>query len=124
MTESCPRPSKLSTTHLQLMVESSCILTPVPIIVALNKCDKPNIDLDRVKQGLLENNVVLEEYGGEVQAVQVSALKKTGLYDLEEAIVTLSEIMDIRGDMYGSCEAVVIESKLDKGKGYTHLRAF
>lgn len=89
----------------------------VPIVVAINKCDKPNINLDKVKQGLLENQVVLEEYSGDVQAVLVSALKKTGLDELEEAIVTQAEMMDLRGDTEGMCEAVVIESKLDKGKG-------
>ena len=88
------------------------------MIVAFNKCDKPNINLDRVKLGLLENQVVLEEFNGEVQSVKVSALKRTGLAELEESIVTLSEIMDLRGDPTGPCEAVVIESKLDKGRGY------
>jgi translation initiation factor IF-2 len=119
MMGSCLRLSRLSIIHLRLEVGFLVLTHTVPMVVAINKCDKPNIDLDKVKMGLLENQVVLEEFAGEVQAVQVSALKLTGLEELEEAIVTLAEVLDLRGDVEGMCEAVVIESKLDKGKGNT-----
>ncbi|KAJ3188299.1 hypothetical protein HDU85_005450 [Gaertneriomyces sp. JEL0708] len=89
----------------------------VPIIVAINKCDKPQKDLKRVKEGLLQHDVVLEEYGGDVPAVEVSALTGKGLDELEENIVTLAEVMDIRGDATGAPEGAVIESKIVRGRG-------
>ncbi|KAL7750503.1 translation initiation factor IF-2 [Sorochytrium milnesiophthora] len=90
-----------------------------PIIVAINKCDKPGADRTKVKEGLLRYGIQLEEYGGDIQAVEISALKQTGLNDLEEAIVTLSEVLDLRADPAGSVEGVIIESKMQKGKGNT-----
>ena len=63
----------------------------------------------------------LEDFGGEIQAVQVSALKGTGLESLEEAILALAEINDIRADPGGQVEGVVIETKMDKGLGYVKL---
>ncbi|KND05091.1 translation initiation factor IF-2 [Spizellomyces punctatus DAOM BR117] len=89
----------------------------VPIIVAINKCDKPHINLRKVKEGLLRHEIVLEEYGGEIPAVQISALTGKGLDELEENILTLAEVMDIRGDPSGPVEGVVVESKLVRGRG-------
>ncbi len=71
----------------------------------------------RIKSDLLKHGVQLEEFGGEVQAVQVSALKGAGLNSLEEAIVALAEISDLRADPSGTVEGVVIETKVDKGFG-------
>ncbi|KAI8921837.1 hypothetical protein DFJ77DRAFT_424958 [Powellomyces hirtus] len=89
----------------------------VPIIVAINKCDKPDVDIRKLKEGLLRYEVVLEEFGGDIPAVQVSGLTGKGLDELEETIITLAEVMDIRGDASGAVEGVVVESKLVRGKG-------
>ncbi|KAJ3046038.1 hypothetical protein HDV00_003787 [Rhizophlyctis rosea] len=89
----------------------------VPIIVAINKCDKPNVKIKAVKEGLLQHEVILEEYGGEIPAVEVSGLTGKGLDELEETIVTLSEVMDLRGDPEGHVEAVVVEAKQAHGRG-------
>ena len=66
---------------------------------------------------MLQNGIQLEEFGGEVQAVEISALKGTGLEALEEAILAQAELCDIRGDPQGPVEGVVIESNLEKGHG-------
>ena len=66
---------------------------------------------------MLRHSVHLEEFGGDVQAVEISALKGEGLVSLEEAIVAQAELCEVRGDPGGHVEATVIESKLDKGLG-------
>lgn len=89
----------------------------VPMIVAINKIDKVGSDIDKVKQDLMQYGVIAEDFGGDTQVVEISALKKTGLDKLEEAIVTLSEVLDIRGDAEGPIDGVVLESQVQKGKG-------
>ncbi|GAN02585.1 initiation factor 2 [Mucor ambiguus] len=90
----------------------------VPIVVAINKCDKPGVDTSRVKQELARYNVHLEEIGGDVPCVEVSGLTGKNLDQLEETIVTLSEILELKADRTpGAAEGVVIESQIEKGRG-------
>ena len=88
-----------------------------PIIVAINKMDKPGANPGRVRQELLNYEIVVEEMGGETQDVEVSALKKTGLDKLEEAILLQAEILDLRANPDRTAEGSVIESRLDRGRG-------
>ena len=88
-----------------------------PIIVAINKMDKPDANPARVRQELLSHEIVVEEMGGETQDVEVSALKKTGLDKLEEAILLQAEILDLRANPERTAEGSVIESRLDRGRG-------
>jgi translation initiation factor IF-2 len=89
----------------------------VPLIVAINKCDKENLKIEHLMGQLSKHNVLVEDYGGDVPAVKISALKKQGLLELEEAILAQAEIMDIRGDASGLTEGYILESRLDRGKG-------
>ena len=82
----------------------------VPIIVAMNKIDKPEAKPDQVKQDLARHGVDIEDYGGDVQVVQVSGKTGQGMPDLEEAIVALSEIQDQRAPIDGTVEGWVLES--------------
>jgi translation initiation factor IF-2 len=88
-----------------------------PIIVAVNKIDKPAANPDKVKQGLTEYELLPEDWGGQTQYVNVSALNGTGIDDLLEAIQLQAEIMDLRENPKGSAEGVVIESKIEVGRG-------
>ena len=88
-----------------------------PIIVAINKMDKPDAKPDRVRQELLSHEVVVEEMGGETQDVPVSATKRTGLEALEEAIMLQAELLDLRANPDRAAEGSVIESRLDRGRG-------
>jgi len=88
-----------------------------PIIVAINKMDKPDANPARVRQELLSYEIVVEEMGGETQDVEVSALKRTGLDKLQEAILLQAEILDLRANPDRPAEGSVIESRLDRGRG-------
>ena len=88
-----------------------------PLIVAINKMDKPDANPSRVRQELLSYEVVVEEMGGETQDVEVSATKRTGLDKLEEAILLQAEILDLRANPKRAAEGSVIESRLDRGRG-------
>ena len=88
-----------------------------PIIVAVNKIDKPEANSQRVINELLQHEIVVESLGGETQVIEVSATKKMGLDHLVEAILVQAEMMDLRAKPDRSAEGVVIEAKLDKGRG-------
>ena len=88
-----------------------------PIIVAVNKIDKPGADSTRVINELLQHEIVVESLGGETQIIEVSATKKIGLDKLIEAILIQAEMMDLKANPDRTAEGVVIEGKLDKGRG-------
>jgi translation initiation factor IF-2 len=89
----------------------------VPIIVAINKMDKPDADPNRVRRELLQHGVVVESLSGETLEVEVSALKRTNLDKLLEAINLQAEILDLKANPDRSAEGVVIEAKLERGRG-------
>jgi translation initiation factor IF-2 len=88
-----------------------------PIIVAINKMDKPDANPNRVRQELLSHDIVVEEMGGDTQDVEVSATKKTGLDKLEEAILLQAEVLELRANADRAAEGAVLESRLDRGRG-------
>ncbi|WP_419235235.1 translation initiation factor IF-2 [Rickettsia endosymbiont of Nabis limbatus] len=89
----------------------------VPIIVAINKIDKPDIDIERVKNELYMYEIIGEEAGGDVMVIPISALKKINLDKLEEAILLIAEMQNLKASPFGSASGVVIESKIEKGRG-------
>ncbi|MCY1646094.1 translation initiation factor IF-2 [Caulobacter sp. SL161] len=89
----------------------------VPIIVAVNKMDKPGSDPTRVVNELLQHEIVVESLGGDTQLIEVSAKARTGLDNLLEAILLQAEVLDLKANPDRSADGVVIEAKLDKGRG-------
>ncbi|WP_311270072.1 translation initiation factor IF-2 [Sphingobium sp. WCS2017Hpa-17] len=89
----------------------------VPMIVAINKSDKPEANPQKVRERLLEHEIVVEDMGGDVQDVEVSALKKTGLDELIEKILLQAEVMELTANPDRAAEGNVIEAQLDKGRG-------
>ena len=89
----------------------------VPIVVAINKIDKPGTKTERVKQQLVDSGLIIEEWGGDVVCVPISAKKGQGISDLLENLFLVAEILELRADPNSSAEGVVIEAKLDKTKG-------
>ncbi|MDQ2854524.1 MAG: translation initiation factor IF-2 [Chloroflexota bacterium] len=89
----------------------------VPMIVAINKIDKPDANPDRVKQELADNKVLIEEFGGDVIAVPVSAKQKIGLDDLMEMILLVADLQDLKADPTRPAIGTIIESKVAKGRG-------
>lgn len=94
-----------------------CKAANVPLIVAINKIDKPSANPDRVKQELTEHGLVAEDWGGDTVCVPVSAKTKEGIDNLLEMIVLTAEIQELKADATRKAKGVVIESKLDKGRG-------
>ncbi len=89
----------------------------VPIIVAINKIDKPEADPERVKQELLQHDLVVEELGGDILAVPVSAKERLNLDKLEETILLQAELLELKANADRQAEGVVIEAKLERGRG-------
>jgi translation initiation factor IF-2 len=89
----------------------------VPIIVAINKIDRPDAKPERVRQELLQHELVVEELGGEVLDVEVSATKKSNLDKLEEAILLQAELLDLKANPNRPAEGVVLEAELERGRG-------
>ena len=88
-----------------------------PIIVAINKMDAYEANPQKVETDLLQHNVITESMSGETQAIQVSAKEKTGLQDLAEAIVNQAELMELKANPTRNSDGLVIESKIEKGRG-------
>ena len=89
----------------------------VPIIVAINKCDKPDSDPQKVRNELLQQDLIPEEMGGDIQCINISAKNKTGLNDLIESIELQAELLELKSDENCPAEGIVIEAKTEKGKG-------
>jgi translation initiation factor IF-2 len=89
----------------------------VPMIVAINKVDKPDANPDRVKQELADNNVLIEEFGGDVIAVAVSAKQRTGIDDLMEMVLLVADLQDLKANPDRPAIGTIVESKVDKGRG-------
>lgn len=89
----------------------------VPIVVAINKCDKSGADPERVRIQLGSEGLLLEDMGGDVQVVEISALSKLGLDKLEEALLLQAEIMDLKARTDGPAQAFVVEARVDRGRG-------
>ncbi|MBY0281331.1 MAG: translation initiation factor IF-2 [Alphaproteobacteria bacterium] len=89
----------------------------VPMVVAINKMDKPEANPDKVRNELLQHGIVLEEYGGEVMSVEVSAKQRLNLEKLEETILLQAEVLDLKANPNRTASGVVVEAKMDKGRG-------
>lgn len=89
----------------------------VPIVVAINKIDKANVNIDRTKQQLADSDLVIEEWGGDVICVPVSATQGTGISDLLENVFLVADIAELKADLDCSPEGIVIEAKLDRNRG-------
>ena len=89
----------------------------VPIIVAINKCDLPEKNIGKIKNEMMQYELIAEDLSGDTLFVEVSALKKINLDKLKESILLQSEILDLKASITDKARGVVIESKIDKGKG-------
>jgi len=89
----------------------------VPIIVAINKCDLPEKNISKIKNEMMQYELIAEDLSGDTLFVEVSALKKINLDKLKESILLQSEILDLKASYSDTAKGVVIESKIDKGKG-------
>ncbi|MCE5244175.1 MAG: translation initiation factor IF-2 [Syntrophobacteraceae bacterium] len=89
----------------------------VPIIVAINKIDKPNANIDRVKRELADQGLISEEWGGNVTMVEISAKKRQGIEELLEMVLLQAELMELKANSNKPARGHVIEAKLDKGRG-------
>jgi translation initiation factor IF-2 len=91
----------------------------VPLVVAINKIDKPGANPEYVKQQLADNDVVIEEYGGDVIAVPVSAKRNTGIDALLEMLLLVADVQDLKANPGGPAQGVIIEARMEKASGAT-----
>ena len=89
----------------------------VPIVVAINKCDLPDADPQKIKNQLLEHELIAEDLSGDTLMVEISATTKMNLDKLVEAIILQAEILDLKTDFESKATGIVIESKIDVGRG-------
>ena len=89
----------------------------VPIIVAINKCDLPGSNIEKIKNDLMRYELIAESLSGDTLFVEVSATKKTNLDKLKENIILQSEVLDLKAAKKGNAKGIVLESKIDKGRG-------
>ena len=108
MTGSCPRPRE-AIDHVRA--------ARVPLIIAVNKIDKPDANPDRVKQELADIGVLIEEYGGDIPAVSVSAKQRIGLEDLMDVIGLVADLQNLQANPDREAYGTIIESKVEKGRG-------
>lgn len=90
----------------------------VPIVFAINKVDKPNANPDKIKEELANMNYLVEEWGGKYQSQDISAKKGTGVHELLEKVLLEAELLDLKANPDRRATGSVIESTLDKGRGY------
>ncbi len=91
----------------------------VPIVIAINKVDKPNANPEKIKQQLAERNILVEDWGGKYQCAEISAKKGTNVDELLEKILLEAEILELKANPNRTARGTVVESQLDKGKGIT-----
>ena len=91
----------------------------VPIVIAINKIDKPGANIEKIKQQLADRNILIEEWGGKYQCVEISAKAGSNIDQLLEKILLEAEMLDLKANPDRNTRGVVIESELDKGKGIT-----
>jgi len=89
----------------------------VPVIVAINKVDKPEADIDKVKRELSEKDILVEDWGGKVQSINTSAKTGEGIEELMEAVLLESEVLDLKANTEIPSKGIVIDSRLDRGLG-------
>ncbi|HEU5480948.1 MAG TPA: translation initiation factor IF-2, partial [Candidatus Tumulicola sp.] len=89
----------------------------VPIVVAINKIDRPDANPDRVKQQLAENGLIAEDYGGDVPMVEVSAREKLGIDDLLEVLLLVADLQELKANPHRAAAGVIIESRIDRNRG-------
>ena len=90
----------------------------VPIVIAINKIDKPGANPDKIREALSQMNILVEEWGGKVQCQEISAKKGTGIEDLLEKVLLEAEMLNLKANPNKNAKGTVIESELDKGRGY------
>lgn len=89
----------------------------VPIVVAVNKMDKPSANPERVRMELLQHEVVVEQMGGDVQCIEISAKQRLNLEKLEEAVLLQAEVLELRANPDRAAEGTIVEAKMEKGRG-------